>query len=114
MAFKPQRDKPLPDGLVHGMTSIMFESALVPAEPPKPFNARPPQQGDPKMKTVAEIRQAILELPEADYAQLSRWFHELDWERWDAEIEQDARDGKLDSLVEQAAQAKADGTLQEL
>ena len=66
------------------------------------------------MKTVAEIRQAILELPEADYAQLSRWFHELDWERWDAEIEQDARDGKLDSLVEQATQAKADGMLQEL
>lgn len=66
------------------------------------------------MKTVAEIRQAILELPEADYAQLSRWFHEMERERWDAEIEQDARDGKLDSLVEQAVQAKADGTLQEL
>ena len=66
------------------------------------------------MKTVAEIRQAILELPEADYAQLSRWFHELDWERWDAEIEQDSRDGKLDFLIVQATQAKADGTLQEL
>ena len=114
MSFRPQRDKPLPKGLVHGMTSIMFESALMPAEPPKPFDARPSRQGSPNMKTVAEIRQAILELPEADYAQLSRWFHELDWERWDAEIEQSARDGKLDSLVEQAAQAQADGTLQEL
>ncbi|MDE2787265.1 MAG: hypothetical protein OXL37_11430 [Chloroflexota bacterium] len=66
------------------------------------------------MKTVAEIRQAILELPEADYAQLSRWFHEVDGTRWDAEIEQDSHDGKLDPLVDQAAQAKADGTLQEL
>ncbi len=66
------------------------------------------------METVAEIQQAILELPEADYAQLSRWFHELDWERWDAEIEQDSHDGKLDFLVVQADQAKADGTLQEL
>ena len=66
------------------------------------------------MKTVAEIRQAILELPEADYAQLSRWFYELDWKRWDAEIEQDSHDGKLDSLVEQTDQAKAAGTLQEL
>ena len=55
-----------------------------------------------------------MELPEADYAQLSRWFHELDRGRWDAEIEQDARDGKLDPLVEQADQAKAEGTLQEL
>jgi len=96
------------------MTSIMFESALVPSEPPKPVDARPSHQGNPNMKTVAEIRQAILELPEADYAQLSRWFHEMERERWDAEIEQDARDGKLDSLVEQAVQAKADGTLQEL
>ena len=95
MSFRPQRDKPLPKGLVHGITSITFESALTPAEPPRPVDARPSQQEDPKMKTVAEIRQAILELPEAEYAQLSRWFHELDWERWDAEIEQDAHDGKL-------------------
>ena len=36
MSFRPQRDKPLPKGLVHGITSIMFESALVPAEPPEP------------------------------------------------------------------------------
>ena len=50
------------------------------------------------MKTVAEIQQAILELHEADYAQLSRWFQELDWQRRDTEIEQDSRDGKLDFL----------------
>ena len=36
MSFRPQRDKPLPKGLVHGITSIMFESALEPAKPPKP------------------------------------------------------------------------------
>lgn len=66
------------------------------------------------MKTVTEIQQAILELPEADYSQLSRWFHELDWQRWDSEIEQDSRDGKLDFLRVQAAQAKADGTSREL
>ena len=36
MSFRPQRDKPLPKGLVHGITSIMFESALKPARPPKP------------------------------------------------------------------------------
>ena len=65
------------------------------------------------MKIVAEIQQAILELPASDYPQLSRWFHELDWKRWDTEIEQDARDGKLDFLMDQAAQAKADDTLQE-
>ena len=67
-----------------------------------------------KMKTVPEIPQAIPDLPESDYAQLSRRFHEPDWEQWDAEIEQDSRDGKLDFLTAQATQAKADGTLQEL
>ena len=36
MSFRPQRDQPLPKGLVHGLTSIMFESALVPAKPPEP------------------------------------------------------------------------------
>ena len=66
------------------------------------------------MKTVTEIQQAILELTKSDYAQLSRWLHELDWERWDTEIEQDSRDGKLDFLVAQAAQAKSGGALQEL
>ena len=65
------------------------------------------------MKTVAAIQQAILELPEADYSQLRRWFLELDWERWESEIEQDFHDGKLDFRVAQAAQARADGTLTE-
>lgn len=50
------------------------------------------------MKTVAEIQKTILELPESDYAQLSRWFHELDWEQWDAEVERDSREGKLNFL----------------
>ncbi len=36
MSFRPQRDDPLPKGLVHGITSIMFESALEPAKPPEP------------------------------------------------------------------------------
>lgn len=36
MSFRYQRDKLLPKGLVHGITSIMFESALTPAEPPEP------------------------------------------------------------------------------
>lgn len=64
--------------------------------------------------TVAEIQQAIADLPQADYARLSRWFHQHDSERWDSQIEQDSNDGKLDFLLAQAAQAKADGTLREL
>ena len=66
------------------------------------------------MNTVAEIQQAILELPESDYIQLSRWFHERDWEQWDLEIAEDAHNGKLDSLVVQAIKSREDGTLREL
>ena len=36
---------------------------------------------------VAEIKQAILGLPEADYVELRRWFSELDEDKWDREIE---------------------------
>ncbi len=66
------------------------------------------------MTSVSEIQQAILALPEADYARLRRWLSELDWEEWDRQIESDSRDGKLDFLIADAEQAKRQGTLQEL
>ena len=66
------------------------------------------------MWRLAEIQQAILVLPEAEQAQLREWFNELDWERWDKQIEADADEGALDFLVADALEAKEDGTLQEL
>ena len=66
------------------------------------------------MKTLGEIQQAILELPESDLETLSKWLSELDWDRWDAEIEQDSRDGQLEFLAAEARQARANGTLQDL
>ena len=66
------------------------------------------------MSTLAEIQQAILVLPEAEQAQLREWFSELDWKRWDKQIEADADEGRLDFLVADALEAKEDGTLQEL
>lgn len=66
------------------------------------------------MSRLAEIQQAILVLPEAEQAQLREWFSELDWERWDRQIEADADEGALDFLVADALEAKEDGTLQEL
>ncbi len=61
------------------------------------------------MKSVAEIQQAILALPKSDYAQLSRWFHELDWEQWDVEIAEDAHAGKLDFLAAEVYDGVAAG-----
>ena len=66
------------------------------------------------MSTIIEIQRAILALPEADYIQLREWFSELDWKKWDEQIEADSQEGKLDFLVAQALEAKSQGTLQDL
>ena len=66
------------------------------------------------MSRIAKIQQAILALPEADYRQLRQWFSELDWEKWDREIEADSDAGKLDFLIAEALEEKEKGTLQDL
>ena len=62
---------------------------------------------------VAEIQQAILVLPEAEYALLRKWLSDLDWERWDRQIQADSDEGALDFLVSEALEAKEDDALQE-
>ena len=66
------------------------------------------------MTKIEELELAIASLPEEDYSQFRRWFLERDWEKWDREIEADATSGKLDFLLEEAAQAKRDNQLKDL
>ncbi len=66
------------------------------------------------MSTIAEIQQAIISLSKSDYAQQRRWPNEYDWEEWDQQIEADSEDGKLDFLMDQATEAKRQGTLEDL
>ena len=66
------------------------------------------------MTTVPEIQQAILTLDKTDYRDLIQWINELDWERWDAQIEADSRSGKLAFFAAEALEAKNQGTLKEL
>ena len=66
------------------------------------------------MTSVPEIQQAILTLDESDYRELMQWMSELNWEKWDAQIESDSKSGKLDFLEAEALAAKRDGTLREL
>ena len=66
------------------------------------------------MSDITEIQQAILALPEADYLQFRRWFNELDWTKWDRQIEADSENGDLDSLIAEARGAKEKGTLKHL
>ena len=63
------------------------------------------------MSRLEKIQQAILALPEAEYKQLRQWFSELDWEKWDREIEADSEAGKLDFLIAEALEEKKGNTL---
>ena len=66
------------------------------------------------MSSIEDIQQAILSLSRTDYTQLKRWLSELDWEEWDRQIEADSADGKLDSLVAEALDARQRGALEAL
>lgn len=57
--------------------------------------------------TITDIQKAILDLPETEYTELRKWLSELDWERWDKQIEADSEAGKLDFLVEEARERGA-------
>ncbi|MBW1927519.1 MAG: hypothetical protein JRJ13_00005 [Deltaproteobacteria bacterium] len=66
------------------------------------------------MPSVEEILSSIESLSREEFARLREWFYERDWERWDREIEEDSRSGKLDFLVKEALTEKVDGKLKEL
>ena len=66
------------------------------------------------MSNIAALQEAVLALPEEDYARFRAWFSELDWEKWDRQIEADSEQGKLDFLIAEAQEAKEKGTLREL
>lgn len=60
------------------------------------------------MSEVEQIEQRIGNLSPQDLAKFRAWFVEFDARVWDAQIEADARAGKLDSLIaEELADYKA-------
>lgn len=63
------------------------------------------------MTSVAEIKQAILELTEEEYAEMVDWFYSLEEEEWDRQIEEDATSGKLDFFKAEVEEAVQNGTL---
>lgn len=67
-----------------------------------------------KMMQVEQIQREIEALAERDYVRLRQWFAELDWRRWDRQLEADVAAGKLDFLLEEARASKEQGTLQAL
>ena len=63
---------------------------------------------------VEEIQVAIESLPYQEYVRLRQWLSERDWGKWDRQIEADSESGKLDFLIEEALNEKAQGILKEL
>jgi hypothetical protein len=66
------------------------------------------------MSKVERIQTEIESLSDEEYSKLRQWFSERDWEKWDREIEEDSRSGKLDFLIKEALDEKSKGNLKEL
>lgn len=54
------------------------------------------------MSDLEQIEAAILSLPSNEFEKLRLWFFDLDYERWDAQIEQDIEDGQLEVFAQEA------------
>jgi hypothetical protein len=54
------------------------------------------------MLTLEQIEAAILNLSPGEFEQLLEWFFDLDYQRWDEQIEKDVADGKLEELAQEA------------
>ncbi len=51
------------------------------------------------MSTLEQIEAAILTLPLDEFQRLRQWFFDVDYQRWDEQLEQDIADGKLETLA---------------
>ena len=54
------------------------------------------------MLTLEQIESAILQLPPDEYQKLVEWFADLDYQRWDEQLEKDIADGRLEALALEA------------
>ncbi len=54
------------------------------------------------MLTLEQIESAILQLPPNEYEKLIQWFADLDYQRWDEQLEKDIADGKLETFAQEA------------
>ncbi len=66
------------------------------------------------MSTLEQIEAAILTLTSDDFEKLRRWFLDLDYHRWDKQLEQDVAEGKLEALADEAIAEFEAGNCQEI
>ncbi|MDG2991787.1 hypothetical protein L3556_12725 [Candidatus Synechococcus calcipolaris G9] len=66
------------------------------------------------MSNLDQIEAAILSLPSNEFEQLRLWFLDLDYKRWDKELEQDIEDGKLEAFAQEAIAEYESGHCREI
>ena len=66
------------------------------------------------MSTVKEIEKAVGELDKHELSSFRDWFTVFDQTQWDAQIEQDISQGKLDNLAAEAISEHKQGNSRSL
>ena len=66
------------------------------------------------MSEIEQLEQVIENLSPRDLAKFRAWFVEFDARVWDAQIEEDAKAGKLDGLITEALADYKAGKAREL
>ncbi len=66
------------------------------------------------MSIVEDIQAAVKSLSEEEYHHFRTWFSEREWQKWDDQIQRDSELGRLEFLIDEAAEEKAKSQLQDL
>ncbi|HZG40864.1 MAG TPA: hypothetical protein VEZ50_19470 [Nodosilinea sp.] len=66
------------------------------------------------MSNLEQIEAAIASLPSSEFEKLRVWFFDLDYERWDQQLEQDIAAGRLEALDQEAIAEFEAGQCREL
>lgn len=64
--------------------------------------------------TITELEKAVTQLSEQDLSRFYEWFEEYYAQKWDEQIERDAKSGKLDKIAEEALKDYRAGKAREL
>ncbi|CAN1211495.1 DUF2281 domain-containing protein [Tumidithrix helvetica PCC 7403] len=63
---------------------------------------------------IKQIESAILQLPTKKFREFMNWLHDLDYQRWDAQIESDIANDKLNFLDQEAVHNFENGHCQQI
>jgi len=66
------------------------------------------------MSSIADIENAIQQLPPEKLAEFRAWFARFDAERWDQQLERDVAAGRLDTMADEALRDLREGRCTDL